>query len=81
MKTVIILEENTKDLADIPENVKDRLQITPVARMDDVLRIALTRPPEPKDWDEAASAAAAAATASDSSVEQDQPVGTSFRAH
>jgi ATP-dependent Lon protease len=81
MKTVIIPEENTKDLADIPENVKDRLQITPVARMDDVLRIALTRPPEPKDWDEAASAAAAAAAASESSVEQDQPVGTSFRAH
>jgi len=81
MKTVIIPEENTKDLSEIPENVKDRLQITPVARMDDVLRIALTRPPEPKDWDEAASAAAAAAAGSDSSVEQDQPVGASFRAH
>jgi len=81
MKTVIIPEENTKDLSEIPENVKDKLQITPVARMDDVLRVALTRPPEPKDWDEAASAAAAAAAASESEMETDQPAGTSFRAH
>jgi len=81
IKTVIIPEENAKDLTEISDNVKNRLEITPVARMDDVLRIALTRPPEPQEWNEAASAAAAAAASSDTSLENEQPAGTSFRAH
>ena len=80
MKTVIIPEENVKDLSEIPENVKNSLQITPVARMDDVLRVALTRPPEPQEWNEAASAAAAAAAAAEPSTEKEQPAGTTFRA-
>jgi ATP-dependent Lon protease len=52
IKTVMIPEENAKDLADIPDNVKSGLEIVPVARMDDVLKHALTRMPEPIEWDE-----------------------------
>jgi ATP-dependent Lon protease len=59
----MIPEENTKDLAEIPENVKSGLEIIPVARMDDVLKHALVRMPEPIEWDEVAEEAAAAARA------------------
>jgi ATP-dependent Lon protease len=52
--TVIIPEENAKDLAEIPDNVKNKLNIVPVARMDQVLQIALIRMPERIEWDEAA---------------------------
>jgi ATP-dependent Lon protease len=52
IKTVLIPEENVKDLAEIPENVKSGLEIIPVARMDDVIARALVRKPEPIDWDE-----------------------------
>jgi ATP-dependent Lon protease len=54
IKTVLIPEENVKDLADIPANVKNGLEIVPVSRMDQVLRYALVRQPEPIEWDEAA---------------------------
>ena len=40
IKKVLIPEENVKDLADIADNVKNALDITPVARMDDVLKHA-----------------------------------------
>jgi ATP-dependent Lon protease len=63
MKRVLIPEENAKDLAEIPDNVKSGLEIIPVARMDDVLKIALTRNLEPIKWDEEAEEAAAAARA------------------
>ncbi len=46
IKTVLIPEENTKDLADIPENVKNRLDIHPVRWIDRVLELALERLPE-----------------------------------
>ncbi len=59
IKRVIIPEENAKDLADIPDNVKNAIEIIPVARMDEVLAIALFRKPEPIEWDEAAALAAA----------------------
>jgi ATP-dependent Lon protease len=59
IKTVIIPEENVKDLADIPDEVKQKLDIKPVARADDVLRIALTRMPERIVWDDEAAALAA----------------------
>jgi ATP-dependent Lon protease len=59
IKRVIIPEENAKDLADIPDNVKNALEIIPVARMDEVLAIALVRKLEPIEWDEAAALAAA----------------------
>jgi ATP-dependent Lon protease len=47
IKTVLIPEENTKDLADIPENVKNKLDIHPVRWIDQVLELALERLPEP----------------------------------
>jgi ATP-dependent Lon protease len=54
INTVIIPEENAKDLAEIPDNVKNKLNILPVARMEQVLEIALVRMPVPISWDEAA---------------------------
>ena len=63
IKKVMIPEENTKDLAEIPENVKSGLEIIPVSIMDDVLKHALVRMPEPIEWDEVAEEAAAAARA------------------
>jgi ATP-dependent Lon protease len=53
IKKVLIPEENAKDLADIPQNVKSGLEIVPVSRMDEVIRQALVRAPEPIEWDEA----------------------------
>jgi ATP-dependent Lon protease len=47
IKTVLIPEENVKDLAEIPDNVKNRLEIIPVKWIDQVLEIALERKPEP----------------------------------
>ena len=46
IKTVIIPEQNAKDLADIPEDVKGKLEIIPVQWIDKVFDIALTRVPE-----------------------------------
>ncbi|MDS1134843.1 endopeptidase La [Nitratireductor indicus] len=50
IKKVLIPEENAKDLADIPENVKNGLEIVPVSRVGEVLQHALTRMPEPIEW-------------------------------
>ena len=50
MKTVLIPDENVKDLAEIPDEVKKVLEIVPVARIDDVLKVALVRMPEPAVW-------------------------------
>ncbi len=61
IKTVLIPEENEKDLADIPDNVKQGLTIIPVTHVSEVLEHALIRRPEPIEWDEAAEEAAAAA--------------------
>ena len=47
IKTVLIPEENVKDLAEIPDNVKNRLEIHPVQWIDQVLEVALERQPEP----------------------------------
>ncbi|MEO8244714.1 MAG: S16 family serine protease, partial [bacterium] len=63
IKTVIIPEENAKDLIEIPDNVKQGMEIIPVSHVREVLKIALTRQPEPIIWDEAAEEAAAAARA------------------
>jgi ATP-dependent Lon protease len=54
IKTVCIPEENVKDLADISEEVKKKLDIVPVARMEDVLKAALVRQPEAISWDDVA---------------------------
>ncbi|WP_371037811.1 MULTISPECIES: endopeptidase La [unclassified Rhodosalinus] len=63
IKTVLIPEENEKDLAEIPDNVKEGLTIIPVSNVKEVLKHALVREPEPVDWDEAAEEAAAAEAA------------------
>ncbi len=47
IKTVMIPEENVKDLVEIPDNVKNRLEIIPVKWIDKVLEIALERQPVP----------------------------------
>ncbi|MDQ2821488.1 MAG: endopeptidase La [Pseudomonadota bacterium] len=47
IKTVLIPEQNVKDLAEIPDNVKNKLEIVPVRWIDKVLEIALERAPEP----------------------------------
>ncbi len=52
MKKVMIPEENAKDLADIPDSVKNGLEIVPVSRMDEVLKHALVRQPVPIVWEE-----------------------------
>ncbi len=51
-KTVLIPEENEKDLAEIPDNVKEGLKIIPVSTVDDVLKHALTRKLTPIEWTE-----------------------------
>lgn len=61
IKTVLIPEENAKDLTEIPANVREGLTIIPVSHVKEVLKLALVRAPEPVEWDEAAEEAAAAA--------------------
>ena len=72
IKTVLIPAENEKDLAEIPANVKEGLEIIPVSHVTEVLPRALVRMPEAVEWDEeaeeAAAAAAAAAALSDGSA-------------
>ncbi|HRD76546.1 MAG TPA: endopeptidase La, partial [Hyphomicrobiaceae bacterium] len=46
IKTVLIPEENVKDLADIPDNVKGALKIVSASRLDEVLKVALVRMPQ-----------------------------------
>jgi ATP-dependent Lon protease len=49
IKLVLIPQENAKDLADIPDNIKNRLDIHPVKWIDQVLELALERMPQPAD--------------------------------
>ena len=58
IKTVLIPEENAKDLQEIPENVKNGLEIVPVKWIDQVLQIALVSQPVPLPEEEPAVAAA-----------------------
>jgi ATP-dependent Lon protease len=60
IKTVLIPEENVKDLAEIPDNVKLGLEIVPAKWIDKVLEVALERQPIPLTDEEVAQAAAAA---------------------
>jgi ATP-dependent Lon protease len=73
IKTVLIPEENEKDLPDIPDNVKAGLEIIPVSHVSEVLKHALTSVPDAIEWDEAAEEAAAAAAAASQGA---QPVAT-----
>jgi ATP-dependent Lon protease len=63
VKTVLIPEENVKDLQDIPENAKNNLEIVPVRWIDNVLEVALEKMPQALPEDEVVAAAAAPAAA------------------
>jgi ATP-dependent Lon protease len=78
MKTVLIPEENAKDLVEISDTVKKGLDIVPVSRMDEVLERALVRKPEPIAWDEEAAKPAEAAAAAEPVIEDD---GSGLTAH
>ncbi|WP_411892212.1 endopeptidase La [Yoonia sp. SDW83-1] len=67
--TVLIPQDNAKDLPEIPDNVKEGLTIIPVKHVSEVLEHALVRKPESIEWDEAAEEAAAAALKSGSEGE------------
>ena len=54
IERVIIPHENAKDLSEVPDNIKDGLDIIPVKSMNEVLEIALTRLPEAIEWDQTA---------------------------
>jgi ATP-dependent Lon protease len=70
IKTVLIPEDNVKDLVEIPDNIKNRLEIIPVKWIDKVLELALERKPEPLPDEPvvAAPAAVPAAGATDTAV-------------
>ncbi len=53
IKKVLIPEENAKDLADIPDNVKNNMEIVPVSHIGEVLSHALLRVPVAIEWDPA----------------------------
>jgi ATP-dependent Lon protease len=78
MKTVLIPEENAKDLVEISDTIKKGLEIIPVQRMDEVLERALTRKPEAITWDEEAAKLAEAAAAEKPAVDED---GSGLTAH
>jgi ATP-dependent Lon protease len=58
IKTVLIPEQNVKDLAEIPDNIKSRLELHPVKWIEQVLNIALEHAPIPLPEPDAASAGA-----------------------
>ena len=51
IRIVLIPEENVKDLAEIPDNVKNNLDIVPVSHVSEVLKAALASEPQAIDWD------------------------------
>jgi ATP-dependent Lon protease len=59
VKTVLIPQENEKDLTEIPDNVKEGLEIIPVSHVREVIKLALIAEPEPIEWDATAEEAAA----------------------
>ena len=73
IKTVLIPEENVKDLVEIPDNIKNRLEIVPVKWIDQVLEVALERAPQP--------IAVAEATPPVQSVAEDKPGAATVVTH
>jgi ATP-dependent Lon protease len=69
LETVVIPEENRKDLAEIPENILSRLDVRPVRWIDQVLEIALQALPAPKDCESASAGAAEPSAKSGSAPE------------
>jgi ATP-dependent Lon protease len=73
IKTVLIPEENARDLVEIADSIKSRLEIVPVSHMDEVLARAMTRKPEPIEWDETTTTAPA--------VPEEAPEASTLTAH
>ncbi len=67
--TVLIPQENEKDLAEIPANIREGLEIVPVAHVDEVLKLALTEPLVAIDWTEADELAAQPVTTPQNGVQ------------
>ena len=65
IKTVVIPSENVKDLAEIGDEIKSKLEILPAAHMDDVLKVALMRVPQPLAAEEEAPPASVPAASAD----------------
>jgi ATP-dependent Lon protease len=76
MKTVLIPEENAKDLVEISESIKKGLDIVPVSRMDEVLARALVRKPEAIEWDEEKAKPTETSVTTEPAVEADSSVLT-----
>ena len=74
---MVIPEENRKDLAEIPDEIKDGLTITPVRWIDEVLDIALSQSPSGSQSDEKSDLAAGVT----GSEEKDDEKNESFRHH
>ena len=74
--TVLIPQDNEKDLADIPDNVKGALTIIPVGTVDEVLKHALVRAPKKIKWTPSDEAALAGIV-----ISQDTPLGGGAAAH
>jgi ATP-dependent Lon protease len=72
MKTVLIPEENAKDLVEISDTIKKGLEIIPVTRMDEVLAKALVRPLVPIEWPEESVKLAEAAAAKEAAADGDE---------
>jgi ATP-dependent Lon protease len=68
IKTVLIPEQNVKDLTDIPDNVKNKLEIVPVRWIDKVLEVALERQPVPLTDEEAVAAVSQSGEKTDPSM-------------
>jgi ATP-dependent Lon protease len=66
IKTVVIPEENVKDLAEIGDEIKAKLEIQPASRMEDVLKVALQRVPQPLVLEEDVPAAVPASSTEES---------------
>jgi ATP-dependent Lon protease len=71
MKTVLIPEENAKDLVEISDSIKKGLEIVPVARMDEVLNRALVRMPVAIEWDEEKAKPTETSVTTEPAVEED----------
>jgi ATP-dependent Lon protease len=78
MKTVLIPEENAKDLVEISDTIKKGLEIIPVTRMDEVLARALVRPLVAIEWPEVSAKLAEAAAAAEPPTDED---GSGLTAH
>ncbi|HRJ12528.1 MAG TPA: magnesium chelatase domain-containing protein, partial [Alphaproteobacteria bacterium] len=74
IKTVLIPEDNVKDLEEIPANVKKGLEIIPVRLIDEVLMHALTRPVTPIEWKDLADDEIINDNDEDEEAEKKQPV-------